>query len=123
MLSSLSELKGYESIIPIEAKEDLADLPEMGICINATSLGLNQNDPLPLDMAFLTPQWAVYDMVYNPQKTQLFIEAKKLGCAAKTGLGMLVHQGAQALEIWTEQKIDAQIMHNAGENTLYNQAN
>jgi shikimate 5-dehydrogenase len=36
---------------------------------------------------------------------------------------MLVHQGAQALEIWTEQKIDAQIMHNAGENTLYNQAN
>ena len=70
MLSSLSELKGYESIIPIEAKEDLADLPEMGICINATSLGLNQNDPLPLDMAFLTPQWAVYDMVYNPQKTQ-----------------------------------------------------
>ena len=123
MLSSLSELKGYESIIPIEAKEDLADLPEMGICINATSLGLNQNDPLPLDMAFLTPQWAVYDMVYNPQKTQLFIEAKKLGCAAKTGLGMLVHQGAQALEIWTEQKVDAQIMHNAGENTLYNQAN
>ena len=61
-------------------------------------------------------------MVYNPQKTQLFIEAKKLGCAAKTGLGMLVHQGAQALEIWTEQKIDAHIMHNASENILSNQA-
>lgn len=122
MLTSLSEFKGFESIIPLEAKADLANLPEMGICINATSLGLNQNDPLPLDMAFLSSQWIVYDMIYNPQKTQLFIEAKKLGCAAETGLGMLVHQGAKALEIWTEQKVDAQIMRKASENALYNQA-
>jgi len=123
MLSSLSNLKGFECILPIQAKEELSNLPETGICINATSLGLNEKDPLPLDVTFLTPQWSVYDMVYNPQETQLCIEAKKLGCAVKTGLGMLVNQGAKALEIWTEQTIDAQIMHNAGEKALNNQVN
>ena len=120
MLSRLSTLKGFESIIPIHAKEELADLPETGICINATSLGLKEDDPLPLDVAFLTSQWAVYDMVYNPQETALSIEAQKLGCAVETGLGMLVHQGARALEIWTEQKIDADIMYRAGVNALTN---
>lgn len=123
MLSSLSYLKGFECILPIQAKEELSNLPETGICINATSLGLNEKDPLPLDVTFLTPQWSVYDMVYNPQVTQLCIEAEKLGCAVKTGLGMLVNQGAKALEIWTEQTIDAQIMHNAGEKALNNQVN
>lgn len=123
MLLSLSDLKGFECILPIQAKEDLSNLTETGICINATSLGLNEKDPLPLDVAFLTPQWAVYDMVYNPQETKLFIEAQRLGCAVKTGLSMLVHQGAKALEIWTGRQIDAQIMHKAGERALYHQVN
>jgi shikimate dehydrogenase len=123
MLSSLSDLKGFECILPIQAKEDLSNLTETGICINATSLGLNEKDPLPLDVAFLTPKWAVYDMVYNPQETKLFIEAQRLGCAVKTGLSMLVHQGAKAVEIWTGRQIDAQIMHKAGERALYHQVN
>ena len=92
------------------SKEDLANLPKAGICINATSLGLKPNDPLPIDINYLSPEWAVYDMVYNPQATQLFIEAQKYGCAVKTGLGMLVHQGAKALEIWTGKEVDAQVM-------------
>lgn len=121
MLSSLSELEGAECILPIYRKEDLSGLTQTGICINATSLGLNPNDPLPLEMAFLTSEWAVYDMVYNPQETQLYIEAQKLGCAVKTGLSMLVHQGAKALEIWTGQKIDDQIMQKAAQNALYHQ--
>lgn len=123
MLASLSGLEGCGSIIPMQAKEDLANLPKTGICINATSLGLNSNDPLPLDLSLLTRDWAVYDMVYNPKETQLFIEAKKLGCSVATGLGMLVHQGAKALEIWTGERIDAQIMYKAGENALYNNVN
>ena len=123
MLSSLSNLAGFESIIPLHEKEDLADLPKAGICINATSLGLKPNDSLPLDLNCLSPEWAVYDMVYNPQETQLFIEAQKHGCAVRTGLGMLVHQGAKALEIWTGKEIDAQIMHKVAEQALENQQN
>ena len=116
-------MKGFESIFPIKGKEDLKNLPETGICINATSLGLSEKDPMPFDVNYLSPQWSVYDMVYNPQETKLSIEAEKLGCSVKTGLGMLVHQGARALEIWTQRKIGAQIMLNACEKALNNQVN
>ena len=123
LCSSLSDMKGFESIFPIKGKEELKNLPETGICINATSLGLSEKDPMPFDVNYLSPQWSVYDMVYNPQETKLSIEAEKLGCSVKTGLGMLVHQGARALEIWTQRKIGAQIMLNACEKALNNQVN
>ena len=123
MLSNLSNLEGFESIIPIQVKEDLADLPKTGICINATSLGLKPNDPLPLNINVLSIEWALYDMVYNPQETRLFIEARKHGCPAKTGLSMLVHQGAKALEIWTGKEVDPKIMHNVAKQALENQEN
>ena len=97
------------------------NLPKAGICINATSLGLKPNDPLPLDINSLSPEWSVYDMVYNPLKTQLFIEAQKHGFAVKTGLCMLVHQGAKALEIWTDKDVDAEIMKKVAEQALENQ--
>ena len=123
MLSSLSDLGGFESIIPIQEKEDLADLPISGICINATSLGLKSNDLSPIDVKGFSTEWAFYDMVYNPRKTKLFIEAQKHGCAVKTGLGMLVNQGAKALEIWTGKEVDAQIMYEVAEKALENQEN
>ena len=123
MLSNLFDLAGFESIISIKSEEDMTDLPKAGICINATSLGLKSNDPLPIDIKSLSPEWAVYDMVYNPSETQLFIEARKHGCAVKTGLGMLVHQGAKALEIWTGKEVDTQIMHKVAEESLKNYKN
>ena len=85
LLLSLSDLAGFESIIPLEVDEDLADLPNAGICINATSLGMKPNDPLPFNINYMSPGWAVYDMVYNPQETQLSIEAQKLGVPLKQG--------------------------------------
>ena len=123
MLSNLSNLEGFESIIPVQVKEDLADLPKTGICINATSLGLKPNDPLPLNINVLSTEWSVYDMVYNPQETRLFIEAQKHGCPVKTGLSMLVHQGAKALEIWTGKEVDPQIMYKVVKQALENQGN
>ena len=123
MLLSLSDLAGFESIIPIQAKEGFDDLPPIGICINATSLGLRQNDPLPFNVNCLPPEWAVFDMIYNPQETQLFVEARKHGCAVKTGLSMLVHQGAKSLEIWTGKKVDAQVMLKVAEKSLENHKN
>ena len=123
MLSNLSNLVGFESIIPLYSKEDLADLPKAGICINATILGMDPSDPLPLDIDYLSPEWAVYDMVYNPQDTQLFIEAQNNGNAVKTGLGMLVHQGAKALEFWTGKEIDTQVMYKVSKEALENQGN
>jgi shikimate dehydrogenase len=72
------------------------------ILINATSLGLKAADPAPVDLAQWAGVAAVYDMIYNPPVTALLAQAAgSPGIRAANGLGMLVHQGAKALEIWT----------------------
>jgi shikimate dehydrogenase len=40
-------------------------------------------------------------MIYNPPLTRLLQQARALGLPQANGTGMLVHQGAKALEIWT----------------------
>jgi len=76
-------------------------LPPGAIVINATSAGLRPDDPAPADLAALPGIAAVYDMIYNPPRTRLLAQAKALGLPHAGGLGMLVHQGAKSLEIWT----------------------
>ena len=78
-----------------------ADLPAGALVINATSAGLRPEDPAPVDLAALPRPAAVYDMIYNPPRTPLLQAAAALGLPHAHGLGMLVHQGAKALELWT----------------------
>ena len=78
-----------------------ADLPNDAIVINATSAGLKESDPAPIDLATLPRPAAVYDMIYNPPETRLLRQAAFLGIPHANGVSMLVHQGAKALEIWT----------------------
>lgn len=94
------------------------DLPEPGIVINATALGLNPEDPAPIDVAQLPAEWKVYDMIYNPSKTLLMKQAEARGLEAANGLSMLVHQGARALEAWTHQTVDADVMAAAAREAL-----
>jgi shikimate dehydrogenase len=91
------------------------------LVINATSLGLKTEDPLPLD-----PQWLqahrprfVYDMIYRPMETGLLRAAKKAGCRAANGAGMLLHQGTRALELWTGRPAPVGVMRAALEKNLY----
>ena len=76
-------------------------LPAGAVVINATSAGLRPADPAPADLEAFGGAAAVYDMIYNPPRTRLLAQAGNLGIPCANGLGMLVHQGAKALEIWT----------------------
>jgi shikimate dehydrogenase len=78
-----------------------ADLPANAIVINATSAGLRETDPRPIDLAALPRPSAVFDMIYNPPQTALLREAATRQIPHANGLSMLVHQGAKALEIWS----------------------
>lgn len=90
-----------------------SDLPEKGVLINATSLGLKAGDASPFDLSLLPDGWKVYDMIYNPAKTVLLQEAASRGLATANGLSMLVHQGVRSLEIWSHAKVDAHAMMTA----------
>jgi shikimate dehydrogenase len=92
------------------------------LALNATSLGLKPEDPPPLDVAWLQerrPRF-VYDMIYRPMETGLLRAAKKAGCATANGAGMLLHQGARALELWTGRPAPLAVMRAALEKNLSN---
>ena len=88
------------------------NLPEHGVVVNATSLGLQSGDPAPIDVAQLPVGWKVYDMIYN-QPTALLEQAHARDLSIANGLSMLIHQGARSLEIWSHSKVDAHAMMTA----------
>jgi shikimate dehydrogenase len=85
------------------------------LLLNATPLGLKAGDASPLEGTPFSPQQAraVYDMIYNPSETALLKSAKAAGCKTANGLGMLLHQGAKAFEIWTGQPAPLDVMRRA----------
>jgi len=85
------------------------------LLINATSLGLQPGDALPLAgrQFSLKQAGAVYDMIYRPAETPLLKAARKAGCKTANGLGMLLHQGAKAFEIWTGKPAPLDVMRRA----------
>jgi len=91
------------------------------LILNATSLGLKADDPLPLDekQFSLGRAGAVYDMVYRPAETWLLKAAKAAGCRTANGLGMLLYQGASALELWSGQAAPIEVMRRALESNVY----
>jgi len=85
------------------------------LLINGTSLGLKEADGLPFDGGCFELRRAVrvYDMMYRPPETRLLREAKLAGCEVSNGLGMLLYQGARALELWTGRTAPVDVMGEA----------
>lgn len=72
------------------------------ILINTTSVGMSpkiNTSPIPANQ--LHPDLLVFDIVYNPIRTQLIEDAEKIGAQTLTGVNMLVYQGAEAFKMWT----------------------
>lgn len=83
------------------------------IIINATSLGMHGDvSPLPGEILarFDAETTFVYDMIYNPTQTYLLIQASLMGLRTANGLSMLLHQGALAFTMWTNQPAPLDIM-------------
>jgi shikimate dehydrogenase len=94
---------------------------DVDLILNATSLGLKTDDVSPLDEKrfSLKQTRAVYDMIYRPAETALLKAAKAAGCQTANGLGMLLHQGAKAFEIWTGKPVPLDVMRRALEQNIY----
>jgi len=92
--------------------ENLAGaLKEADILVNATSVGMSPNcDETLVTSDLLKSSLTVFDVVYNPVRTRLLIEAEKAGAQTITGVDMLVWQGALAFEKWTGVKAPVELM-------------
>uniref|UniRef100_A0A2A4YSZ1 Shikimate dehydrogenase (NADP(+)) n=1 Tax=OCS116 cluster bacterium TaxID=2030921 RepID=A0A2A4YSZ1_9PROT len=75
-------------------------LQQAGLLINTTSLGMNGENDLDIDLSLMPKGAIVADIVYTPLQTGLLKQADDLGLVTVDGLGMLLHQAAKAFEIW-----------------------
>jgi shikimate dehydrogenase len=82
------------------------------IVVNATSIGLypDVEATLDLDLATLREGMIVADVIPNPPRTRLIVEAEKRGCKVLDGLGMLVNQGVIGIKYWTGIDVDVGVM-------------
>ena len=118
LLTVLDGVAGSTSTQTFALNDLPQDLPECGVVVNATSLGLQASDPAPIDVAQLPAGWKVYDMIYNPTKTALLEQASARGLPIANGLSMLIHQGARSLELWSHSAVDADVMMTAACHSL-----
>ena len=75
-------------------------LPDSGLIVNATSLGMTGQPPLNIELKRADKRAIVTDIVYNPLETKLLEQAGDRGMKTVDGLGMLMHQAVPGFEKW-----------------------
>ncbi len=75
---------------------------DASIIVNATPVGMYPNPGVsPLDLSLFPKLEGVLDMIYNPSRTKLLLDAAQRGLVAENGLWMLVAQAKEAAEWFT----------------------
>jgi shikimate dehydrogenase len=100
--------------------EGAALASQADLIVNATPLGVAGEDAIP-SARFTTGQ-AVVDLVYARPATPLLESARSGGAEAWGGLGMLVHQAAASIRIWTGQRAPIEAMSAAAIHALGSQS-
>ena len=115
IIFSLNKMKVSKIIVSNRTKEkaeDLKDLfkdlnivdwgyvPNFDVIINATSIGLKEDDEIKLDYSNIGPNKLFYDVIYNPRETNFLKKAKASGNNTENGKMMFVYQAHQAFTIW-----------------------
>lgn len=94
--------------------DQLAKIRESDILIHATPTGMSPNikDSL-VPKKYLKKNLIVFDIIYNPKETALIKDAKKVGCQIVYGYKMLLYQGVEQFEMFTENEAPITIMEQA----------
>jgi shikimate dehydrogenase len=90
-----------------------AQLADIDLIVNATPLGMNPSDPVPIPARLLAPHHIVFDCVYGPSKTAFVRAADEAGARSANGLSMLLHQGALSFSIWFNREPPIEAMRSA----------
>ena len=86
--------------------ENLAKHSDCAILVNATPVGMYPNvGNSPVDISLFPRLEGVIDMIYNPARTALLLDAEQRGLVAENGLWMLVSQAKEAAEWFTGSPI------------------
>jgi shikimate dehydrogenase len=103
---------GSERVRVAQSRTDV-DKGRFDLVVNATSVGLNGDDGVPIDLSRLEQVGAVMDLVYGAAPTALVRAAAANGIPASDGGEMLVQQGAVAFERWWGREAPVDVMREA----------
>jgi len=77
------------------------DIKNFDMIINTTSLGLKENDKIPINYDKIESGKFFYDVIYNPKKTNFLMEAEKRGHQIENGKMMFAYQAQEAFSLFT----------------------
>lgn len=80
--------------------EDLSEVENYDIIVNASSIGMNE-EISPVNKNLLNKNQIVFDIVYTPKETQLLKDARDQGAEIIYGYEMLLYQGAEQFKMFT----------------------
>ena len=87
-----------------------AHAKDIDLLVNATTLGMwpHTEGSIWPEGSLMPERLTVCDLVYNPLETRLLRQARQAGARCIDGLGMLARQGALALDLWLDEKVDVE---------------
>ncbi len=100
----------YIKIIKWEEVEELIE--DINILVNATSLGLKDNDDFNFFLKSLKSSLIYIDTIYNPIQTNMIKKLKKRGIKTYNGMNMFLYQGQKSFYLWNKinPEIDDQLV-------------
>jgi shikimate dehydrogenase len=100
------------AVHPFDAFED--EVPDAEIVINATPLGMKEEDPMPVPSGYVREGMAFCDAVYRPgTQTPLVRLAHERDIPVVAGDRMLLYQGVLAQKLWTGREPNVKAMDGA----------
>ena len=86
--------------------QNLSRHADAQLLINATPVGMYpENGESPVDLTYFPHLEAVFDLIYNPCRTALLMQAERLGIPAFGGLAMLAAQARRSSELFQNKSL------------------
>jgi shikimate dehydrogenase len=101
-LSNRTNLKALEikKLFPEIKLIEWGKVSNFDIIINATSIGLNNEDEINIDYKNISQNKFFYDVIYNPKETNFLRKAKKYGAQTENGKMMFIYQAQKTFFTW-----------------------
>lgn len=111
---ALTDLGACVVIISRSGENNYSNLhlhADAAVIVNTTPVGMYPKTGIsPIGLGRFPKLEGVLDVIYNPARTQLLLDAEKLGLPNENGLWMLVAQAKEAAEYFTGSQIDDSII-------------
>ncbi len=112
MVQCVAKDKGAKEIIVVSRSgennyENISRHYDAEVIVNSTPVGMYpKNGAAAIELKNFTHCEGVLDLIYNPAKTKLLLDAEKIGIPAANGLLMLVAQAKRAAEVFSFVEIE-----------------